>query len=39
MISKLGEFSYEEKVVGLVFLFAALGWIFRGLLEKLNSRS
>jgi sodium-dependent dicarboxylate transporter 2/3/5 len=35
MISKLGEFSYEEKVVGLVFLFAALGWIFRGLLEKL----
>lgn len=34
MIVKLGKFSYEEKMVGLVFLFAALGWIFRGLLEK-----
>lgn len=34
MIAKLGQFSYEEKMVGLVFLFAALGWIFRGLLEQ-----
>lgn len=34
MISKLGSFSYEEKMVGLVFLLAALGWIFRGLLEQ-----
>jgi len=34
MIVKLGKFSYEEKMVGVVFLFAALGWIFRGLLEQ-----
>ncbi|SDG49077.1 SLC13 family permease [Psychroflexus sediminis] len=35
MIMKLGKFSYEEKMVGLVFLFAALAWIFRGILEKI----
>ena len=34
MIYKLGRLSYEEKMVGVVFLLAALGWIFRGLLEK-----
>ena len=34
MIEKLGQFSYEEKMVGVVFLFAALGWIFRGLIEQ-----
>jgi sodium-dependent dicarboxylate transporter 2/3/5 len=35
MITKLGQFSYEERMVGVVFLFAALGWIFRGLIEQL----
>ncbi len=35
MIDKLGQLSYEEKMVGVVFLIAALGWIFRGLLEKI----
>lgn len=35
MINNLGEFSYEEKMVGFVFLFAALGWVFRGLLENI----
>lgn len=34
MIAKLGKLSYEEKMVGMVFLLAAMGWIFRGLLEK-----
>jgi len=34
MIKKLGKLSYEEKMVGLVFLLAALGWIFRSLLQK-----
>ena len=34
MIYKLGNLSYEEKMVGFVFLLAALGWIFRGLIEK-----
>lgn len=34
MIQKLGKLSYEERMVGLVFLFAAFGWIFRGLLQK-----
>jgi len=34
MINKLGNLSYEEKMVGFVFLLAALGWIFRGLIEK-----
>ena len=33
MLSKLGKLSYEEKWVGIVFMIAALGWIFRGLLE------
>jgi sodium-dependent dicarboxylate transporter 2/3/5 len=35
MIKKLGKLSYEERMVGLVFLFAAFGWIFRGLLQKI----
>lgn len=35
MIKKLGKLSYEEKMVGLVFMFAAFGWIFRGLLQKI----
>lgn len=34
MIKKLGVLSYEEKMVGLVFMFAALGWIFRSLIQK-----
>ena len=34
MIKKLGKLSYEERMVGLVFLFAALGWIFRSLIQK-----
>lgn len=33
MLSKLGRLSYEEKWVGIVFMIAASGWIFRGLLE------
>jgi len=35
MLSKLGKLSYEEKRVGIVFMIAALGWIFRGLLETI----
>ncbi len=35
MIDKLGRLSYEEKMVGLVFLIAALGWIFRSLIQKI----
>mgnify|MGYP002152257039 CR=1 FL=1 len=35
MIKKLGKLSYEERMVGLVFLLAAFGWIFRGLLQKM----
>lgn len=35
MLKKLGAFSYEEKRVAFVFLLAALGWVFRGLLENL----
>jgi len=34
MINKLGRLSYEEKMVGFVFLLAALGWIFRSLIQK-----
>jgi len=34
MINKLGKLTYEEKMVGFVFLFAAFGWIFRGLIQK-----
>ncbi|MBS3737830.1 MAG: SLC13/DASS family transporter [Psychroflexus sp.] len=34
MIHKLGRLSYEEKMVGVVFLIAALGWIFRSLIQK-----
>ena len=34
MIQKLGTISYEEKMVGFVFLMAAMGWIFRGLIQK-----
>jgi sodium-dependent dicarboxylate transporter 2/3/5 len=35
MIDQLGKVSYEEKMVGVVFLLAALGWIFRSLLEEI----
>jgi sodium-dependent dicarboxylate transporter 2/3/5 len=35
MIKKLGKVSYEEKMVGFVFLLAALGWIFRSLIQKM----
>ena len=34
MLKEIGKISYEEKAVGLIFLLAALGWIFRSLLEK-----
>jgi len=34
MINKLGRLSYEEKMVGVVFMLAALGWIFRSLIQK-----
>jgi len=34
MLRDLGKISYEEKAVGIVFLLAALGWIFRGFLEE-----
>lgn len=37
MLSKLGKLSYEEKWVGFVFMLAALGWIFRSLLESIIS--
>lgn len=35
MLSKLGQLSYEEKAVAVVFLLAALGWIFKSILEQL----
>ncbi|RRO20279.1 SLC13 family permease [Flavobacteriaceae bacterium 14752] len=35
MINKLGHLSYEEKMVGVVFLLAALGWIFRSLIQNI----
>ena len=34
MLLKLGKLTYEEKWVGFIFLLAALGWIFRGVLEE-----
>ncbi|SFG80272.1 SLC13 family permease [Neptunomonas qingdaonensis] len=35
-LKSLGIMSRGEKLVGIVFLCAALGWIFRGLLVKLT---
>ncbi len=35
MLKEIGKISYEEKAVGVIFLLAALSWIFRSLLEKL----
>ena len=35
MLEKLGNTTYEEKAVAIVFLFAALSWIFRSLLQKI----
>ena len=35
-LKALGVMSRGEKLVGIVFLCAALGWIFRGLLVKLT---
>ncbi len=32
-LTKLGHISYEEKVVGIVFLCTALAWIFRSKLQ------
>lgn len=35
MLEKLGKISFEEKAVAIVFLIAAISWIFRSLLEQL----
>nr|WP_281163567.1 SLC13 family permease [Psychroflexus tropicus] len=32
MLNQLGKLSYEEKAVGVVFLLAALSWVFRSVI-------
>ena len=34
MLKDLGPISFEEKIVAIIFLLTALGWIFRKVLNE-----